>query len=229
MEAMFKDVAVIFDLDDLLFKEFDFVRSGFWTISRLISDDPKPVFKQMMSEYFSGRGALNWACDHQVSTSYTLEDLLGIYRSHMPDISLSAEAVALLEKLKKNNWKLGLITDGRSQTQRNKIEALKLGRWISEVIISEEFGFEKPSLRPYQYFMELFHADQYIYIADNVNKDFIAPRQLGWWTIALADNGLNVHTAARSLSADYCPDETIQNLSELLVRDEPCLLLSKQR
>lgn len=218
MTLIHKNEVIVFDLDDLLYQEFDFVRSGFWAIALLVSkDQAKSVFKAMMAEYFSGRPALSWLCNEYLKgkSKYTVEMLLNIYRTHIPNIVLSQEAAGLLTQLKKQGNKLGLITDGRAVTQRNKIKALKLSNWISDILISEEFGYEKPSPQPFKYFMEKYPGEKYLYIADNFNKDFVTPNRLGWRTIALADNGLHIHNCHPNLESDFYPQESICRFSEL--------------
>ena len=63
-----------------------------------------------------------------------------------------------LDTLKAEGVRIGLITDGRSVQQRNKIEALGLGRWIenADIVVSEEIGSEKPALANYEYFMKRY-------------------------------------------------------------------------
>ena len=58
----------------------------------------------------------------------------------------------LLDVLKEKNIPAGLITDGRSVTQRNKLKSLGLLNYFKEVIISEEFGSEKPGLKELSFF-----------------------------------------------------------------------------
>ena len=220
MAQIYKDEAVIFDLDDLLYKEFDFMRSGFWTIAQTISvEEPKGLFRLMMAQYFMGNAVIDWVVKDYLKekTNYDIHSLVTIYRTHKPDISLSAEVVRALSRIKENGNKMGLITDGRSVTQRNKIEALKLNEWISDFTISEELGFEKPSKKPFLYFMERFECKNFVYLADNYSKDFITPKQLGWRTIALSDNGLNIHNINNKLSLNYFPDEIISNFSNIFI------------
>lgn len=221
MVQIYKDEVVVFDLDDLLFKEFDFVRSGFWSVARLVGgSEAKKLFKLMMVQYFSGNAVFDWICEQYLTpgSPFKSEALLEIYRTHKPDLSLSAEVSHFLSQLKDNGNQMGIITDGRSITQRNKIEALGLKQWINEFTISEELGSEKPSEVPYRHFMERFPGKSFVYIADNYNKDFIAPNQLGWRTIALTDNGLNVHTKREDLDAgSSSPQEVISNFLELEV------------
>lgn len=97
--------------------------------------------------------------------------------------------------------------------------ALGLERFVSEenLIISEEFGSEKPSSSNYEYFMKRFpFADEYIYIGDNLKKDFIAPNSLGWKTICLLDDDRNIHKQDFSLAPEYLPYYTVYALSEIM-------------
>ena len=115
--------------------------------------------------------------------------------------------------------RLGIITDGRTVTQLNKIEALGLHSLIADedIVISERFGSEKPSPRNYLYFMNKYGADaRYYYIADNTAKDFIAPNRLGWTTVCLKDNGQNIHKQNFSLSDDFLPKYTVEEFGDSL-------------
>jgi putative hydrolase of the HAD superfamily len=219
MVQIYKHEAIIFDLDDLLYKEFDFVRSGYWTISQLVSKRPKELFNLMMAQYFLGNPVLDWLIDDYFDSKpeHSKEELLAIYRNHNPDITLSADVLNILMQLKKNKNPMGLVTDGRSKTQRNKIKALGLDNWIDEFSISDEIGFQKPLFEPFMYLMEKLDASKFVYIADNYDKDFVAPNQLGWRTIALTDNGLNVHTRKEDLDPINLPSEVIVSFRELTV------------
>ncbi len=199
------------------------MRSGFWAVANTVSQqEPRAVFKGLMAQYFSGNAAFNWLCSEYLpaDSQHSLASVLAIYRNHKPDISLTAEVADFLTRLKNNGIRMGLVTDGRSIAQRNKIEALKLDRWIEFFSVSEECGFEKPSEQPFLGFMERFDCKNFVYIADNYNKDFVAPNRLGWRTIALADNGLNIHDRKPALDAENHPREVIRSFTELEVVDE---------
>ncbi len=129
----------------------------------------------------------------------TVQDLLAIYRNHFPEITISEDTKKVLDFLKSEHIDIGLITDGRSTQQRNKIKALGIESYFSEILISEEFGSEKPSLENFQHFENFWGKGQYCYIADNIKKDFIAPNKLNWVTVHLRDNGLNIHKSPENL------------------------------
>lgn len=220
MVRIYKNEGVVFDLDDLLYKEFEFMRSAFWEIAQLVSrDEPKKLLRMMMAQYFSGNAVLSWLLDVYIEkkSGYSLEFFLSLYRNHKPNISLSAKTEDLLNALRDNGNRIGVLTDGRSITQRNKITALGLDRWAEIISISEECGEEKPSEKPFLKFENAFKCSRFIYLADNFSKDFITPKKLGWRTIALLDNGLNIHTKEPEVDSIYLPDEEVKDLSEIIV------------
>ena len=90
----------------------------------------------------------------------------------------------MLENLHQRGIRTGIITDGRPEGQRNKIEALGLEKMVDDIIITDELGgvqFRKPcdiSFRIMTNKWRMNYGD-IVYVGDNVNKDFQAPQQLG--------------------------------------------------
>ena len=145
-----------------------------------------------------------------------VDDLITLYRNHKPQIRLNHKNEHLLFRLKEKVFKVGLITDGRSTQQRNKIHALGLSDYFDDVIISEEFGTEKPSLKNFKYFEDKYSdALNYIYVGDNTSKDFIAPNALGWHSICLLDDGKNIHKQSFELEKKNQPSKIITDLLEI--------------
>lgn len=188
---------VVFDLDDTLYYEIDFLKSAYKNISlkisKMVSVYPQTIYEQMLKSYYAGENVFETTIS-TYNLSIDVEELLIIYRNHKPNIRLTKDRVKVLNALKNDGVTMGLITDGRSQQQRNKIEALGLEKWITEILISEEFGSEKPNINNFKHFENLFGKTSYYYIGDNIKKDFIAPNTLRWITICLKDNGLNIHS-----------------------------------
>ncbi len=130
---------------------------------------------------------------------------------------MSEDTFLTLEWLTEIGIDIGLITDGRSITQRKKILALGLDKYISNemIIISEEFGSEKPSLDNYKYFMKRKpNCNHFVYVGDNTQKDFIAPNTLGWTTIGLIDDGSNIHPQ-KKIDSLHNPKIWISTLKEI--------------
>lgn len=183
---------VCFDLDDTLYKEIDFVESAYKEIAETVGH-PEAV-SLMLDWYHQGENVFLKLNQH-IGQDRLISEYLSVYRNHFPNISLSEGVEETLEELKKRGFVLGLITDGRGVSQRNKIKALGLNRWIvdKDMIISEEFGSEKTEERNFLYFMNLYPSSSFFYVGDNPSKDFIIPNQLHWETIMLKDNGRNIH------------------------------------
>ena len=64
--------------------------------------------------------------------------------------------------------------------------------------------------------MEKIQAEEYWYIGDNVQKDFVAPNRLNWKTICLMDDGNNIHSQNVNVDEIYQPQIQIHQLIELL-------------
>ena len=203
---------MVFDLDDTLYKEQDYLLSAYREIAeriggketgrvkseelRVKSEELRGdrIFDQMLRWRQEGENVFQCLID-TYGLDMTVDDLLTVYRSHVPAIRLDEETNHLLDYLHRIAV-IGLITDGRSLTQRHKIEALGLSAYMDEenILISEETGHEKPSEVHYRHFMTRYPAcTYYYYVGDNPAKDFSAPDRLGWTSICLLDDGRNIH------------------------------------
>jgi len=203
---------IVFDLDDTLVKEIEYLKSAFRTIASQVDAENTGLFDQMFSWYQSKEdvfGNLGLRYNHIVK-----EDLKAIYRNHVPQFDPLSESRDLLIALKDQGHNLGLVTDGFSVTQRNKIKALDIEHLFDKIVVSEEFGSEKPSEQNFVIFHE-FGTKDYFYISDNLSKDFIAPNKLGWKTVCLLDDGRNIHSQDFNREAAYLPKFTIGHLNEL--------------
>ena len=219
MPYMSKQV-VCFDLDDTLYKEIDFLKSGYSKVAELVEKrfhyGALEIYERLYSWYLKGENP--FAC---LIETYGLDnpvgDYLNVYRFHQPSIMLSEGVENTLNELKHREAILGLITDGRTISQKNKINALGLDRWFEEknIIISEEFGSEKTDERNFRYFMDLYPGCTYCYVGDNPMKDFVVPNLLHWGTIMLKDNGKNIHKQVPVTEVNQ-PQYTISEFEELL-------------
>lgn len=177
---------VIFDLDDTLYSEKEYVKSGY----KQVSDCLGGGFEDKLWFFFeNGRPAIDDLLK-EINRECERETVLNIYRSHKPSINLYDGIASIIEELKRQGIKVGIITDGRPIGQRNKLEALGLFDIVDDVIITDELGgeqFKKPCDIAFRIMMTKWRLDpsEVIYVGDNVNKDFQAPRQLGMKTIWL--------------------------------------------
>ena len=198
-----KPKLLVFDLDDTLYKEIDFVKSGYESIIQNLML-PENTIDNMMGWYFQGLNVFELLIIN-FNLSVDTENLLDLYRNHYPSLQLPASSKKVLNYFRISNQPMSLITDGRSKTQRNKLKSLGILDFFDKIIISDEIGSNKPSIQNYKAVMSLEYRD-YVYIADNTAKDFITPSQLKWDTFCLLDNGLNIHKQ----DLNQLPNETIK-------------------
>jgi putative hydrolase of the HAD superfamily len=190
---------IVFDLDDTLYLERDYVRSGFKAVdSYLISRDMEGFFDSAWSYFCAGgRGDTFNKVLAELSFPFDnsfIKELVTVYRDHKPVISLCNDSKTVLEQLN-NKVSIGLITDGFSISQHNKIDALKLQNYISKIVVTDDLAanrkYWKPHSKPYEVIKDFFgvkHSDC-VYIADNEKKDFITAKKLNWKTICVDRDG----------------------------------------
>lgn len=214
-EKLNKPAVVVFDLDDTLYKEIDYLRSAYQHISQLVhAETGKWVFEAMWDWYCAGIDTFS-ELKNQFEISLSISDLVYQYRFHAPEIALSEGAAELLNDLSGRGVPLGLITDGRTKTQTNKLLSLGIASSFERTVISESFGSEKPEMANYRVFEQDFPNSRYYYIGDNFSKDFVSPNKLGWTTIGLLDDGRNIHSQDREWPNEYHPQFLVRRLHEI--------------
>ncbi len=217
----------VFDLDDTLFKERDFVTSSFRVIACEADRRGIISYEKALAILCAGRdgGMAFSSLAEEVAArapgcGLTEEWMVNTYRTHTPDIKLDDATESVLAALRERGETLGLITDGRSNTQRAKIKALRLERFIEprNILVSGETGFDKTHREPFDMIMMRNPAERrYVYVGDNSAKDFIWPNKLGWLTVQLDDaDGVNIHPQSSDRPAAFLPQRHIGSLSQLL-------------
>lgn len=214
-----KNSFIVFDLDDTLYAEVDFLKSAFKEIASLLTKlDTEKLVNDMYNNYLLGSDVFSILLSSFPQSGFKKIDLINIYRSHLPKIKLSRNADMFIKFLLKNNIPIGIITDGRSITQRNKIHALGIESILEELVISEEFGSEKPDENNYTHFEKKFPNMHFTYIADNTQKDFISPNRLGWQMVCVLNNGRNIHAQQLAILPEHAI--VINDFKELVIAME---------
>lgn len=213
--------AIIFDLDDTLYPERDYVISGFRNISFHIGEEYgleiHAVFKELMLAFDGGVRGNNFnkylECKGIDYSEDDIKKMVAIYRSHEPDISLPEESKYLLLHLKKQGYRLGLLTDGFYNAQANKVKKLKLDKIFKVMVFTDKYGigYWKPNPAPFIEIAELLSVEacQCVYIGDNPVKDFKGAKESGMLTIQT--NHWSTKSASL-LEREYLPDIIVDNL-----------------
>lgn len=222
---------IVFDLDDTLFPEHEFVLSGFHAVSNwLLENCSVSGFYEIAQELFQSkkRGKIfNLALDQlEIKHDTTLiQELVKVYREHNPNIHLHEDAAWAINYFRKHK-KMGMITDGYLKTQKNKVKALNISSNFDAVIYSDSYGREnwKPSLLPYQKLMEVTkcQGNECLYIGDNPQKDFVTAKKLGWRTIRIKRQGgeysdISVedsYAADIDITSLFCLEEVLSYFSQ---------------
>lgn len=178
---------VIFDLDDTLYSEKEYVKSGYMAVAEYLGNIK--YAERLWSFFEDGKPAIDEILKELCRESEKAE-CLDIYRNHKPSIHLYDGVKGLIDELKSKGIKVGLITDGRPEGQRNKLASLGLVNILDSenIIITDELGgiqFRKPCDIAFRILLTRWRLNpaDVVYVGDNFSKDFQASRQLGMKSI----------------------------------------------
>jgi putative hydrolase of the HAD superfamily len=217
-----KNAVIVFDLDDTLYPECDFVASGFQAVDEELKRRNIHGFFPVASQLFQAgkRRTIFDAALAQLGVDANpklIAELVEVYRSHAPRLQLFPDAQWALDRY---GAKLGLLTDGISRTQRNKVRALGLDARFAAAVYTSDLGegLGKPSPVPFQTIAAMLgmqtEMHRLVYVADNPKKDFIAPNQLGWLTIRI-QRGTGEYSALEPVEQSHVAQCEIHTLEEL--------------
>ena len=174
-------LGVIFDLDDTLYSEKQYVRSGYQAVAKLLGDEA--LSDRLWTYFENGKPAIDELLN-ELGCMGRKDECLEAYREQIPEITLYDGVADMILGLKSKGIKVGIITDGRVSGQKRKIQALGLDRLIDDIIITDELGgmqFRKPCDIAFRIMQHRWGIpfEQMVYVGDNAEKDFQAPKQLG--------------------------------------------------
>jgi putative hydrolase of the HAD superfamily len=216
--------AVLFDLDDTLYPEMEFVLGGFravakWLAPRLRADEGALYEDLAEALRRDGRGQVfdSVLRSKDAWTEELARACLWVYRSHRPSLSLYREAAAILKRLKNEGLRLGVVTDGMGAVQQAKIDALGLRAMVGVVVCTDLLGPDasKPSGLGYRAALETLGvaAEEAVYVGDNPRKDFVWPNAHGMVSVHVRRAGSPADPP--DLPAHAAAKHEIANLTEL--------------
>jgi len=220
---------VVFDLDDTLYDEIDYCRSGFASVAEFLvyrassvehRASAEDIFDVLWRQFNAGnrKNTFNAALD-ELSMSYDekfIGDLIKVYRNHVPKITLPDDSRDVLCQLS-GKYTLALLTDGFLPAQQLKVQALGIEKYFKCIIYTEQLGreFWKPSPVGFEKLMNTLNVrpENIAYIADNEKKDFIAPNKFGFLTIQII-RPARIHTKS-SPQSSTAAQHIIYEISQL--------------
>lgn len=216
--------AVVFDLDDTLYPEREYVKSGLKAVAAWVEkclgipqDLALQAFLRLFAKGKRGNIFDIWLSDQGITPELWVPQMVEVYRNHRPHIIPYKDVLALLPQLRQV-YRLGVVTDGHAYVQRKKLEALKLVSYFDAIVFSDDLGKEawKPSIIPFESILKRLRTKGHesVYVADNPLKDFVGARAVGMWTVRVRrPEGL--YSQLEPPSLEYAPHWEISTFDEL--------------
>lgn len=179
---------VIFDLDDTLYGEKDYVKSGYKEVAKILPQIEN-AYEKLYAAFEEKKSVFDEVLSSEGIYSDDLKNMcLKTYRFQKPDITLYPGVKELLVNIRSSGRKIGIITDGRPEGQWAKLKTLELDKLVDYIVVTDELGgveFRKPCDKAFVLMKEKFGFpyEEICYIGDNIKKDFIAPDRLGMRSI----------------------------------------------
>lgn len=215
--------AVVFDLDDTLYPEREYVLGGFAAVARWLADSrglsADDVYRELSGMFAAGvRGDTFDRCARQCGLpASVVPEMVEVYRGHTPRLHPFPGIPGLLDALA-GRVKLGLVSDGYLEVQRKKFHALGFAPYFDAVVFSDELGRAswKPSPAPFRRVLEGLGvpAESAVYVADNCAKDFIGARQAGLATLWSRHSGGD-YACVEPPSPAHVADRVVHSVEEL--------------
>ena len=194
---------MVFDLDDTLAPEHLYLMSAFRFAEKYLKDILLPKGRDIkegeivtLMDAALPQGPFyydaleRWLESKGITPEEIMPELVAAVHDHKPDNGYALDSLTsqVLATLRSRGIRMALITDGRSNTQRRKIEALGLYDYIHPelIFISGEQGADKTKPDSFIKVVRSFpEAASFTYTGDNPAKDFEHPNLLGWETYCL--------------------------------------------
>lgn len=207
-------ISILFDVDDTLYDQFDIFKNSYneffgakydieieelynksryysEKIFRLVEKNKKTLedlYIYRLKKPFDDFG-YNISEDDALNFQY-------IYSKNQNNMKISENIKKVIEFCKDKKVKLGIITNGISKAQWEKIEKLRVLNWIEKeyIFVSEDVGYSKPDINIFKYVEKNMNLDKKCtyYIGDSLNNDVIGVENVGWNMIWLNKRNINI-------------------------------------
>lgn len=219
---------IIFDLDDTLYDEIDYCRSGFRAVARFLAHagslpagrDEDDLYDALWKHFCSGNRTQTFnSALAELKIDYNdevLASLVSIYRRHEPILKLPDDTRKTLDLLT-DRYSMAILTDGYLPAQELKLKALEIMHYFKHILYTESLGrsYWKPNPKGFELLVKKLGSDPLdcVYVGDNPAKDFLPANQLGMATIQVVrPNRLHNHAPEGKAAA---PDQIIGSLGQL--------------
>lgn len=190
--------AVIFDLDDTLFMEDEYVKCAMRSVADMIEQRTGllRVYDSLIALYIRNRyNVFDRFINQNDIKSINVNDMLYTYKNaEISQLPLNSGIEEILIKLSEMSIKCGIITDGNVRIQEEKINALGIRKYFDDVLVTDSLGgieYRKPCEKAFRVMIGKFGVlpEETIYIGDNPEKDFAVKKYLPIITVRIKNRG----------------------------------------
>lgn len=210
--------AVVFDLDDTLYRIRRFTVAGYAATSGAIAERAgrprREIFCRLQWLYRRGRAARAYQelCEELGLPGDLAEEWLGRHRAHKRRLRLPRTSGVVLETMRAAGWRVGILTNGLPEIQRAKIEALGLASRVDSVVFADELvPGGKPAPAVFGRILDDLAVPPHraVMVGDNPECDVTGGRRAGMRTIRLRRPAFPVHAGAEEA------DEVVGDLADV--------------
>ncbi|HID47173.1 MAG TPA: TIGR02253 family HAD-type hydrolase [Methanothermococcus okinawensis] len=190
---------VLFDLDDTLYDSTSFVdRARREAIKMMIDaglnateEEAYNILQRIIKEKGSNYGHhfddLVKAIEGQYNPKIVTMGVITYHNVKFALLRPYPDTIKTLIELKKIGLKLGVITDGITIKQWEKLIRLGIADFFDDVVTSEEYGLGKPNIEFYRYALKKMNlkGEEVVYVGDRIDKDIIPASKVGMHTIRI--------------------------------------------
>ena len=190
---------IVFDLDNTIYDETAY----YLGVAREYEQQQTvllfPDLDQILNRTFIKSHSDVWGAlleHYQCYTKVRQQALFDLYQTASVPINVYDTFLDMLQFFKEKNMKVGVITNGVVQAQKNKVRCLNLTPLVDVIIYARQWGktYEKPHEKSFCEMGNVFDIqnDEWLYIGDTFETDILGAQganiQSIWITSESAEN-----------------------------------------
>jgi len=134
-------------------------------------------------------------------------------KRRIPEMKPFDGAIDAIKKLKEAGVKTALISNGKGETQRDKVIRFGLEPYFDCILLEGEFGIGKPDRRVFDHALSKLNVkpqDAWM-VGDNLDWEIAAPQKLGIKGVWVDWRGTGLPS-----DSDVTPDRIVRSIAELV-------------
>lgn len=180
---------VIFDLDNTIYDHALFIKPALRRVAHYLSKESKisapKIYKKAMTLWEQKSSMypflFNDLCK-EFGINGDIKKIVAIFNETKPKLKPFEGFLSVINKIRKNEYKVAIITDGNSFRQRNKIKQLGITRLFDKIIFTADIKSSKLEKDPFLKIDKSIN-DQSFFVGDNPDLDFQGACLLGIRTV----------------------------------------------